>query len=171
MGFDGLDFDFVRMHFVERAVFCPALRARNAFDMYRELVSHLYAADDLSYDTRQIIANAFMERERTLTSYVGNGVAIPHIVRTEGMLAGDRIGWFRCPDGIETLLKRRQRIRLVLCVVGGDRLQSLCGIGLEMLNSPELREGLTKAETADEMKRCVTQRIWRLCSQSGSESR
>jgi len=156
-----LDYEFVKNKFALQAVFLPSLKATCIYDMYREIVDHMYSGSRLSYDERQILVNELVERENTLTMYIGNGIAMPHIRATfcRDTSAMDRIGWFRSQVGVTTRFAHGHNIHTVLCIVGWDNLQAMCGVGLEILGSPIIQRWLDKVTTPGEMRLAVMEKI------------
>ncbi|UCG48770.1 MAG: PTS sugar transporter subunit IIA [Phycisphaerales bacterium] len=150
---------FIKVHFVDRALFCPHIQARSIVEVYQQIVDCFYEKEGLGYDEKQIIMNILLERESQITTYMGNGVALPHITVTQTPAIANKIGWFRCPEGIDTRSGKRRTIRVFLCIVASGGLSVLTGIGLEIVRQGALVEALMNASTVGDMKRVIVKGI------------
>lgn len=153
---------YVKSLFVDQAFFHLELKARCIYDMYKEIVDVFFKDDFISYDEKQIIINKYIEKENTITTYVGNHTAIPHICYRCNPSISVKIGWFRSTLAIPAMTKSKQTIKLFLCVIAPDNLTKLCSVGLELLNGGVLLEDLLKADTLNDMKLSIVNRIYRL---------
>ena len=94
--------------------------------------------------------DAMIEREQSVSTYMGEGVAIPH-----GTLAGkdavqrDALSFLRFPDGVEW---NGQTATLAIGIAAkGDGHLAILGQLASVLVDPDKAKGLREVQTADEV--------------------
>ena len=142
------------------------LEATSKWEAIEELVDLLISAHELRYSDRDKVIEAVFTRERSLSTGLEHGLAVPHGVSA---CVDDVVAAFAtCPDGIpfESLDGRPTRL-IVLLVIPEGRFQrhvrtlaSIAGLArdpglreqlLAARDSVELVELLYEAETREEL--------------------
>jgi DNA integrity scanning protein DisA with diadenylate cyclase activity/mannitol/fructose-specific phosphotransferase system IIA component (Ntr-type) len=103
--------------------------------------------EDASEDVVERIYEAIQEREASVNTYVGEGVAIPH-ARVD-CVDGIAIALARNPEGFPYGLETDQPVRIVFLVVGNEHFTDehvrILGLIANVLKNDELREKLLQA--------------------------
>lgn len=103
------------------------------------------------------IRSAVLEREASVNTYVGEGVAIPHarLVGFEGI----RIAFARSPVGFAYGLETDQPVRIVVMVVGREDLRAehvhVLGAIARLLEDPERRDAILAARDVQGLRRLL----------------
>lgn len=152
---------YVKSLLVDQAFFLPNLQARNIYEYFEEMIEIFLTDQPVGHDERQILVNRFMQREKMMTTYIGKGVAVPHICYQSDSVVSAKIGWFRSIRGISTGTKKQQMIHIFFCLIAPKDvlMMKLCVIGLKLLGTGDLKNALLQAGSAEEMKKLVDQRI------------
>jgi mannitol/fructose-specific phosphotransferase system IIA component (Ntr-type) len=91
------------------------LRGETPEDVFAEIADALVASGGLPKESRGLLAEAFLERERRGTTAFGFGVAIPHVFLDTA--PGVRVVVARHPTGIDMGGLDGQDTELLVCVV------------------------------------------------------
>jgi mannitol/fructose-specific phosphotransferase system IIA component (Ntr-type) len=133
------------------------LEATDAFGAIDEMLAHLVKTARLRESDLEAVETIVHERERSMSTGIGHGVAIPH-------------GTVPCLDGVVGALGRSQAgidfgsidhqpVHLVVLVVVGEKAHRehirTLAIVSRLLNSAALRQHLLRAESAEEMLRLI----------------
>jgi len=138
----------------------PELKGTNGLDVIDELINHLVGAGTISAENREPIAAAIKQRERSMSTGIGLGIALPH-----GMthLLNDVVVAFgRSSAGVDFDALDRQPVRVValMIVPAGQRekhLKTLTGIS-RLLHDQELRNALEVAPDAAAIAQLLNER-------------
>lgn len=138
-------------------VIASQLRATDALGAIDELLDLLVASGRLPADKREEVRRIVVERERSMSTGIGHGVAIPHgtIPGLDGVLGA--LG--RSAQGIDFAAIDKQPVHLVVLVLVGEsayrqHIRTLAIVS-RLLNSAALRQHLLRATTAREMLRLI----------------
>ena len=136
---------------LHRSVIQPDLAAEEKYAAIDELIELLIAAKDLPNSLRGAVREAVVARERSMSTGMEDGIALPHgaTVRVENLVGA--LGISR--KGIDFGCLDCQPARLILLLVlPRDEFQvhvrTLAGIS-HLLNEASFREALLAAEDAD----------------------
>ena len=131
----------------------PAMQATERWGVITELVDLLVAEKQIKTEDRDVILNALRQREETMSTGIGFGIAIPHASsdRVEKVVAA----FGRSPAGIEFESLDNAPVKfVVLFVVPKDQFQTHlrtpAGIA-KFLNDRAVRDRLGTAGTAEEI--------------------
>ncbi len=133
------------------------LEANDRWEAIEEMVNLLASTHEIRMRDRHDILTAVVEREKTMSTGVGHGIAIPHgASETPGQFVG-AMGISR--NGIDFQAIDGKPVYLVLLLVIPARsfekhIKTLAGIA-RLLNQGEFRENLMKAETAWEIMELI----------------
>ncbi len=121
-------------------------RASDRFDAVRRCGSALLDVGAVRDD----YVDAMLERERSVSTYVGEGVAIPHgtLAGKESVLA-DALVVLRFPDGVDWN-GDDVRVCVGIAATGGGHIALLSQLA-EILLDPAKAERLRRAEDADQV--------------------
>lgn len=129
----------------------PQLRATDRWSAISELVDCLQNCGKIAEADRDVVLAALRQREETMSTGIGFGIAIPHA-------SSDRVtevvaAFGRAPSGIDFDSLDNAPVRfIVLFVVPRDQFQShlrtLAAIA-KLLNDRTVREALSQAPDAD----------------------
>jgi len=131
----------------------PALRAEVRWDAIAELVDTLVACGKVKPADRESVLESIRQREETMSTGIGLGIAIPH---ASSDLVGEVVAAFgRSENGVEFDALDGQPVQfIVLFVVPKDQFQThlrtLAAIA-KFLNDRTVREELAKAGSAEEI--------------------
>jgi mannitol/fructose-specific phosphotransferase system IIA component (Ntr-type) len=131
----------------------PRMAATERWGAILELVDVLVKVDKVRPEDHEVVLNALKQREETMSTGIGFGIAIPHA-------SSDRVGevvaaFGRSPGGIEFDSLDNAPVRfIVLFVVPRDQFQmhlrTLAAIA-KLLNDRSVREALSTAATAEDI--------------------
>ncbi len=131
----------------------PEMKATERYAAIAELVALLVTQDQIAEEDRESVLAALRNREETMSTGIGFGIAIPHA-------SSDKVGkvvacFGRSAAGIEFESLDNQPVKfVVLFVVPKDQFQThlrtLAAIA-KFLNDRGVREKLGKAESAAEI--------------------
>ncbi len=131
----------------------PAMQATERWGVITELVDLLVAQNQIKPADRDVILAALRQREETMSTGIGFGIAIPHASsdRVEKVVAA----FGRSPGGIEFDSLDNAPVKfVVLFVVPKDQFQThlrtLAGIA-KFLNDRAVRDRLAAVGTAEEI--------------------
>jgi mannitol/fructose-specific phosphotransferase system IIA component (Ntr-type) len=135
----------------------PELTASDATEAIGVLLQSLVDSGRLPADDLERVRSIVLEREASMSTGIGHGVAIPHgtIPELDGVLAA--LG--RSVDGIDFKAIDGQPVHLVVLVLVGENayrqhIRTLAIVS-RLLNSQALREHLLRAGGAAEMLRLI----------------
>lgn len=137
------------------------LKSTNGFDVIDELMTQLVSAGTIPADNKEPIAQAIKQRERSMSTGVGFGIALPH-----GMthLMNDVVVAFgRSTGGVDFDALDRQPVRVVamMIVPAGQRdkhLKTLTAIS-RLLHEQELRNALETAADAETIAKLLSREV------------
>lgn len=119
-----------------------------------ELLETLPLKEKVPREPKQLL-NALLARENTMTSYLGNGVALPHL-KIDTMKGRYLIAIGRCMDGLEYNGKQEYKdIRLVFLLIAGTKEQSylnFLGELARLFRDPSTIDRLLEAYDLDAFK-------------------
>lgn len=100
---------------------------------------------------------AMLERERTISTYVGEGVAIPHgTLGSKESVMRDALAYLRFPDGVDW---GGQPVQVCVAIaVSGDGHVALLAELADILLDPQRAQALRDAGEPDEVLRLLTGR-------------
>jgi fructose-specific phosphotransferase system IIA component len=131
----------------------PDMKARARWDAITELVDRLVAEGRIRTEERDQVLDSIKQREQTMSTGIGFGIAIPHASsdKVDEVVAA----FGRSSTGIEfDSLDGQPVFFVVLFVVPKDQFQThlrtLAAIA-KFLNDRTVREELGKAENADQI--------------------
>lgn len=136
----------------DRDLFVPALKARDKDGVICELVDRL--VDTGRVRNRDVILNTVRERERTWTTAIGSGVAVPHgrslVIRDLTVVFG------RSAEGVAFGAEDGHPVRLFFLIVApyqdrGNRYLPVLGSIVELVAKDAVRERLMEVATFDEL--------------------
>ena len=129
------------------------LTSADGFQAIDELVGHLASVGTVEPENKTAIVAALKQRERSMSTGIGFGIALPHAVTN---LVGEIVIAFgRSKAGIDFDALDRQPVRLVAMIIvpvamREEHLKLLAGIS-RLLHKPELRSALETASDAAAM--------------------
>jgi PTS system nitrogen regulatory IIA component len=133
------------------------LESEDKWEVIEALVNLLVSTHEIRMRDRRDVLTAVVERERTMSTGLGHGIAIPHgalesIDQFVGAIGISRSGInFQAIDGKPVYLV----LLLVVPAMTFDKhIRTLAGIA-RLLNSEEFRQNLMKAETSQEVMELV----------------
>lgn len=133
------------------------LEARNKWAVIEELVDHLITNHELRLADRREVVDALFTRERSLSTGLEHGLAIPHgaVDCVNDIIAAIGV----CPEGIpfESTDGKAARLIVLLVIPKGafqQHVRTLAGIA-RLASSPSLRERIITATTAEELLKVI----------------
>ena len=139
---------------------CPSLRATERWEAIADLVDMLVETGKIAAGDREIVLESIRQREQTMSTGIGLGIAIPHA-------STDRVtevvaAFGRSEAGIDfDSLDGAPVHFIVLFVVPKDQFQThlrtLSAIA-KFLNDPVVRKNLAEAKTAADIYAVFSQR-------------
>ncbi|HOP64429.1 MAG TPA: PTS sugar transporter subunit IIA [Spirochaetota bacterium] len=125
--------------------------AKNRWEMIEEMVDLAAKNKDILAEDSEAIKNALIEREKSMSTGIGNGVAIPHCSTTK--VSEIITVMALTPKGINFEAIDNEPVKIViLLIVPKDKLtqhiKTLANIA-KMMSDVELREKLLSLKTAD----------------------
>ena len=97
----------------------PTLKSVVAAEAISELIDHLVAIGSIPRESRDGVLSAIIQRERSMSTGIGSGVAIPHAATP---LVGEIVLAFgRSAAGIDFDALDQQPVRFVVLVIVPDR--------------------------------------------------
>lgn len=131
------------------------LSGKTKDDIIKELVE-LLAKSSHVIDMEQVSRSIF-ERERTMSTGIGNGVAIPHGKSAGISKLSAALGMIKEGVDFDSIDKRPARIFLVLASPegpAGPHIKALSRIS-RMLNKADFREKLLQCQSPEEVIECI----------------
>lgn len=131
----------------------PDMKAAERWGAIAELVSQLVSAGKISAADKESVCDAIKQREQTMSTGIGFGIAIPHASSEK---VGEVVAAFgRSPNGVEFDSLDGQPVHfIVLFVVPKDQFQThlrtLAAIA-KFLNDKVVRDELAKASDAEQI--------------------
>jgi mannitol/fructose-specific phosphotransferase system IIA component len=93
---------------------------------------------------------AMIERERTVSTFIGEGVAIPHGTdEARSLVRKTTLGFLQFPDGIDWD-GNDVRVCVAIAAKGNEHMAVLSGLA-QILMEPEQAEALRSSKSADEV--------------------
>jgi nitrogen PTS system EIIA component len=131
----------------------PELKAESRWDAISELVDLLVSVGRIEADDREAVMASIRQREETMSTGIGLGIAIPHASSDKVTEVVAAFG--RSKDGVEfESLDAQPAHFVVLFVVPKDEFQThlrtLAAIA-KFLNDRTVRDELAEAATADDI--------------------
>jgi len=131
----------------------PELKGKNAFQVIGELMEHLVSVGTILPETAEPISLAVKQRETSMSTGIGFGIAIPHAstpLTDEIVLA-----FGRSSNGIDFDSLDKQPVRLVVLMIVPARekekhLPTLASIS-RLLHNREIRVALQHAQDASQI--------------------
>lgn len=128
----------------------PELTGANSFEVIDELVNHLVVVGSVLPENKMEIASALRQRERSMSTGIGFGVALPHALTH--LVEDVIIAFGRSRTGIGFDALDRQPVRLVAMMVvpAGERERSLRTLAAvsRLLHKEAVRSALELAPDA-----------------------
>jgi len=125
--------------------------AKNRWEIIEEMVELAVKSKDISHDDAETVKNALIEREKSMSTGIGNGVAIPHCStsKVNSIITVMAL----TPKGLNFESIDNEPVKIViLLIVPKDKLtqhiKTLANIA-KMMSDSELREKLLEQKTAD----------------------
>ncbi|HNX23950.1 MAG TPA: PTS sugar transporter subunit IIA [Spirochaetota bacterium] len=125
--------------------------AKNRWEIIEEMVELAVKNKDISHDDAETVKNALIEREKSMSTGIGNGVAIPHCStsKVNSIITVMAL----TPKGLNFESIDNEPVKIViLLIVPKDKLtqhiKTLANIA-KMMSDSELREKLLEQKTAD----------------------
>ena len=136
----------------ESAVVLP-LEVQDKWAVIELLVDRLVASGQVEASLRQRVLDALVERERSASTGMENGVAIPH-THTVAEIGETAVALGIAPEGLDFEAIDRRQTHLVILLVNpanrtSEHIRTLGEIA-RLLSSGELRSGLVGAESVEE---------------------
>ncbi len=125
--------------------------AKNRWEMIEEMVDLAARNKEIPAEDTEAITNALIEREKSMSTGIGNGVAIPHCSTTR---VNEIVSIMAlCPRGINFEAIDNEPVKIIiLLIVPKDKLtqhiKTLANIA-KMMSDVELREKILSLKTAD----------------------
>lgn len=125
--------------------------AKNRWEIIEEMVDLAVKNKEISHDDSETVKSALIEREKSMSTGIGNGVAIPHC-STSKVNSIITVMAFT-PKGINFEAIDNEPVKIIiLLIVPKDKLtqhiKTLANIA-KMMSDSELREKLLEMKTAD----------------------
>jgi fructose-specific phosphotransferase system IIA component len=125
--------------------------AKNRWDMIEEMVELAAKNKDIPAEDAEAIKNALIEREKSMSTGIGNGVAIPHCSTTK--VSEITTVMALSPKGINFEAIDNEPVKIIiLLIVPKDKLtqhiKTLANIA-KMMSDVKLREEILSLKTAD----------------------
>jgi mannitol PTS system EIIA component len=99
--------------------------------------------------------DAMLQRERTVSTYVGEGVAIPHgTPHAKDTVRRDALSFLRFPEGVDWD-GRRVEVGIGIAATGEGHLAILAELARILLD-PDRARALREASTVEEVRRLLT---------------
>jgi fructose-specific phosphotransferase system IIA component len=126
------------------------LTCKNKIECIKELIDLLVNKNTIK--STQTIFDAVLEREKIMTTGVGNGIAIPHCKHSDSPEFAVCLGVH--PDGIDFDSIDKKAVKLIFLLVGpennpGLHIKLLSRIS-RLMSNEELRNQLQSCQTDDE---------------------
>lgn len=135
----------------------PNLKANGAIEAIDAMLKVLVEKGRLQSGDLPRVQEIVHEREKSMSTGIGHGVAIPHgvIPNLDGVVGALAIS----PDGVEFEAIDHEPVHLVVLVLVGEaahrqHIRTLAIVS-RLMNSAALRQHLLRAETAKEMLRLI----------------
>jgi fructose-specific phosphotransferase system IIA component len=125
--------------------------AKNRWDIIEEMVELAAKNKDIPAEDAEAIKNALIEREKSMSTGIGNGVAIPHCSTTK--VSEITTVMALSPKGINFEAIDNEPVKIIiLLIVPKDKLtqhiKTLANIA-KMMSDVKLREEILSLKTAD----------------------
>jgi len=125
--------------------------AKNRWEMIEEMVELAAKNKDIPAEDAEAIKNALIEREKSMSTGIGNGVAIPHCSTTK--VTEITTVMALSPKGINFEAIDNEPVKIIiLLIVPKDKLtqhiKTLANIA-KMMSDVKLREEILSLKTAD----------------------
>lgn len=133
----------------------PRMRSKERWSAIVELVEVLVSIKRIQEGDRDSILAALKQREETMSTGIGFGIAIPHA--TSDRVQEVVVAFGRSPEGIEFESLDNQPVRLIVLFISPkneyqQHLRTLAAIA-KQLNDRSVREQLSLAEDASAIQR------------------
>jgi mannitol/fructose-specific phosphotransferase system IIA component (Ntr-type) len=136
------------------------LKARDKYEAIEELVDQLVRAEDIPQSLRNHIVQVVEDRERSLSTGMDHGIALPHgsTDRIDNIVAA--LGLSKTGIPFETLDGQPARLVILLVLPRTNfqgHVRTLAGVA-HLLNNHAFREEIMAAETVDEVMSLIVTR-------------
>lgn len=136
------------------------VRDRNKWQVIEELTDLLVASGGLDSNKRTAVLEALLARERSMSTGMERGIAIPHC--SMELVDDTLVSLGVAPEGVDFESIDGQRTHLILLLVTPRNktkvhIRTLAEIA-KLLNDEAFREGLVAAKTSDEVLERIRQR-------------
>lgn len=126
-------------------------KAKNRWEIIEEMVEQAVKSRDISVNDSEVIKSALIEREKSMSTGIGNGVAIPHCSTSK--VSNIITVMSLLPKGLNFESIDNEPVKIIiLLIVPKDKLtqhiKTLANIA-KMMNDSALREKLLSLKTAD----------------------
>ncbi len=135
------------------------LTPKDKWEIIKELVDVLIDSDEIGEECRDGIAEALCERERSMTTGIGNGVAIPHaacnVLKKMSAVFGI------CKAGLDFESLDGQPVYMVVLLVYPEaalqqRLKTLADVA-RLLNDAQIKRKLMDCENCSDVLKIIQQ--------------
>jgi len=125
--------------------------AKNRWEVIEEMIDLAVKNKDISFEDSETVKNALIEREKSMSTGIGNGVAIPHC--SSSKVSSIITVMALTPRGLNFDSIDNEPVKIViLLIVPKDKLtqhiKTLANIA-KMMSDPVLREKILEQKTAD----------------------
>ena len=131
-------------------------KSKNQWDLIEEMLDHAIKNNYTKKEDREAIKNALFEREKSMSTGIGRGVAIPHCTTNS---VDDIITVLAFSNGVDFKSIDNQPVRIIiLLLVPREKLKqhikTLAEIA-KIMNNDELREKLISLKTPDSILKTI----------------
>jgi len=131
--------------------------AKTRWDLIDEIVDLAVRNDEISADDRDIIRDALVEREKSMSTGIGNGVAIPHCTTTR--IQDMTILMALSQKGIDFEAIDNNPVRIVICLLVpksklSQHIKTLASIA-KMMGDSQIREKILSLKSADSIMKII----------------
>ena len=132
-------------------------RSKNRWDLIGEMLEVAVKNRDLDRDNEEVVKNALIEREKSMSTGIGKGVAIPHC--TTDKVTDIIVILSICKNGIDFDAVDNLPVRIaILLLVPKNKLtqhiKTLANIA-KLMNNDELREQLLTVKSSDTLVKAI----------------
>jgi PTS system fructose-specific IIA component len=125
--------------------------AKNRWEIIEEMVELAVKNKEISHEDAETVKNSLIEREKSMSTGIGNGVAIPHCSTSKVTSIITVMALTQKGLNFDSIDNEPVKI-VILLIVPKDKLtqhiKTLANIA-KMMSDPELREKLLELKTAD----------------------
>ena len=131
--------------------------AKTRWELIDEIVDLAVRNHEISEDDRDIIRDALVEREKSMSTGIGNGVAIPHCTTTR--IQNMTILMALSQKGIDFDAIDSNPVRIVICLLVpksklSQHIKTLASIA-KMMGDRQIREKILSLKSADSIMKII----------------